>query len=101
MHRLRRRCSEKTSDAQPAQACCDLGDPREGLLAAAGLWARRRALEDLSLCVQEDWQVKTAGQAVRAGFTTPAVWLSSSLACAEAANHPGGLNWTPVQVSQT
>ena len=51
-----RRCSEKTSDAQLAEACCDLGGPREGLLAAAGLWARRPAPEDLSLCLEEDWR---------------------------------------------
>src|SRR4051795_13062301 len=28
----------KTSDAQLAEACCDLGGPRQGLLAAACLW---------------------------------------------------------------
>ena len=46
----------KTSDGQLAQACCDLGGPREGLLAATGLSARRSAPEDLSLCVQAAWR---------------------------------------------
>ena len=46
----------KTSNAQLAQACCDLGGPREGLLAATGLWARRSAPEDLSLCIEEEWR---------------------------------------------
>src|SRR5947209_14877103 len=40
MHRRSRRCSEKTSNAQLAETSCDLGDPREELLAAAGLWPR-------------------------------------------------------------
>jgi hypothetical protein len=30
-------CSEKTSDAQLAETCCEMGDQREELLAAAGL----------------------------------------------------------------
>jgi transposase-like protein len=33
----------KKSDTRLAEACCDLGDPREELLAAASLWARRPA----------------------------------------------------------
>ena len=46
----------KTSDAQLAQTCCDLGDPREGIFAAACLWARRAEPEDLSLCTKEDFR---------------------------------------------
>ena len=42
----------KTSDAQLAETSCDLGGPGEGLLAAAGLWARRSASEDVSICVK-------------------------------------------------
>lgn len=41
----------KTSDAQLAETCCDLGDQREELLAAAGLRSCRLAAEDLSLCL--------------------------------------------------
>jgi len=40
----------KKSDTRLAEACCDLGDPREELLAAASLWARRPASEDVPLC---------------------------------------------------
>ncbi|CEG09866.1 Transposase [Afipia felis] len=40
----------KTSDAQFAETCCDLGDQREGLLAAAGVPVGWAAGEDLSLC---------------------------------------------------
>jgi putative transposase len=46
----------KASDAQLAQACRDLGGPREGLFAAARLRARRPVAEDLSLCVQANWR---------------------------------------------
>ena len=42
----------KTSNAQLAETSCDLGGPREGLLAAASLWARRPASEDVSICVK-------------------------------------------------
>ena len=42
----------KTSDAQLAETSCDLGGPGEGLLAAASLWARRSASEDVSICVK-------------------------------------------------
>ena len=55
MHRRCRRCSEKTSDAQLAEARCDLGGPRERLFAAASLQARRAASEDLSLCDKAVW----------------------------------------------
>ena len=51
-----RRCSEKTSDAQLAETCCDLGCPREGLFAAARLRPGRPAPEDLSLCAKEVWR---------------------------------------------
>src|SRR5215217_8275807 len=44
----------RTFDAQLAEACCDLGDPTEGLLAAASLRARRLASEDASVCVKAD-----------------------------------------------
>ena len=43
----------KTSNARLAEACCDLGGPREGLFAAPSLWARRAASEDLSLCFNQ------------------------------------------------
>ena len=46
MHRRSRRCSEKTSDAQLAETRCDLGGPREELLAATRLSPGRRAPED-------------------------------------------------------
>ena len=39
----------KTSDARLAEEGRDLGGRREALLAAASLWARRPAAEDLSL----------------------------------------------------
>ncbi len=41
----------KTGDAWLAAICRDLGDQGEGLLAAAGLQARRHRAEDLPLCV--------------------------------------------------
>src|ERR1700719_2496489 len=43
MHRRSRRCSEKTSDAQLAETCCEVGCPREGLFAAARLSPGRPA----------------------------------------------------------
>ena len=46
----------KTSDAQLAETSCDLGGPREGLFAAACLWARRPASEDVPLCGKAVWR---------------------------------------------
>ncbi len=46
----------KTSDAQLAETCCDLGCPREGLFAAARLSPDRPAPKDLSLCAKEVWR---------------------------------------------
>src|ERR1700693_979399 len=56
MHRRSRRCSEKTSDAQLAETCCEVGCPREGLFAAARLSPGRPASQDLSLCDKEVWR---------------------------------------------
>jgi putative transposase len=50
---LKERCSEKISDAQLAETCCDLGCPREGLFAAARLSPGRLAPEDLSLARED------------------------------------------------
>ena len=46
----------KTSDAQFAQTCCDLGRPREGLSAGTRLSPGRPAPQDLSLCNKEVWR---------------------------------------------
>jgi putative transposase len=46
----------KKSDTRLAEVCCDLGDPREELLAAASLWARRPASEDVPLCDKAVWR---------------------------------------------
>ena len=56
MQRRSRRCSEKTSDAQVAETGCELGDPREGLFAAACLSAGRPGAEDLPLCLEAVWR---------------------------------------------
>jgi putative transposase len=56
MRRHSRSCSEKTSDAQLAETCCDLGSRRERLFAAARLSPVRPAPEDLSLCDKEVWR---------------------------------------------
>jgi putative transposase len=46
----------KTSNAQLAQTRCDLGDPREGLFAAARLSPGWPGSEDLSLCDKAVWR---------------------------------------------
>ena len=63
-----RRCRQKTSDAQIAETCCELGDPRERLFAgrACGLtsnavlaWQQEREVE---------WHYIAPGRPMQNGF---------------------------------
>jgi putative transposase len=47
---------KKTSNAQHAETCCDLGCPREGLFAAARVSSGRPASQDLSLRDKAVWR---------------------------------------------
>ena len=47
---------QKTSNAQIAETCRELGGPGEELLAAARLRPRRPASEDLSLRIEKAWR---------------------------------------------
>jgi hypothetical protein len=67
----------RKSDTRLAEACGDLGDPSEELLAAASLWARRPASEGVPLCDKAVWRRRASQAAARACLTTAAVWLSS------------------------
>src|SRR5581483_10438170 len=68
----------KTSDAQLAQACCDLGSPRQRRLAATA-WGARIWLHPMTY------------HYARAGRTSAAVRLSSPWACCWLA-WPAGIN---------
>jgi hypothetical protein len=63
------RCSENTFDAQLAQACCDLGGPREGLFVPARLRARRPA--------PEDYRIASSGLAMKGSGLGSANWPRS------------------------
>lgn len=53
MRRRSRRCSEKTSNAQLAEACCDLGSPREGVPGTDSPYERGQVGEQVTTL----WQI--------------------------------------------
>src|SRR5512139_1335269 len=65
-----------------------MGDQREGLLAAAGLLARRNASEDLSLCLDTPGRWRPANPAEGAGFATTPLRLPASGAAIGSARGP-------------
>ena len=52
MRRRSKRCSEKTSNAQGAEAGRELGDEGQEVLAAACVRVGRVGAEDVSLCLE-------------------------------------------------
>jgi hypothetical protein len=78
---------EKTSNAQLAETCCEMGSQREGLLEARACRLVRLS-EDLSLCLDTPRRRRVAGQAEGVGFATTSVRLPASGAALGSARGP-------------
>jgi putative transposase len=68
----------KTSDARGAESGRDLGDRREGLLAAARLRADRHGAEDVPLCAEPCGRCRPENAPSRFGSRAAAVRLSAA-----------------------